>query len=103
MLFYGRGKELFVHLCHPETDVNEINFTQLVTNNSAANHQPKALTARQTEVLALLHKGMTVAEIAAELGVSASTVRNHTQNILLKLHVHSRFEAVALGRKLSLI
>jgi DNA-binding NarL/FixJ family response regulator len=47
--------------------------------------------------------GMTVAQIATAMNVSSSTVRNHTQHVLLKLHVHSRFEAVALGRKLNLI
>ena len=103
MLFNAPGKELFVHLCRPESDVTENTATKLATNNSAVNHQPKTLTPRETEVLTLLHKGMTVAEIATALGVSASTVRNHTQHILLKLHVHSRFEAVALGSKLGLI
>ena len=103
MLFNRPGKEVFVHLCRPDSDPNESTVTQHPTNQSSANNQHKTLTARQTEVLALLHKGMTIAEIATALDVSASTVRNHTQHILLKLHVHSRFEAVALGRKLNLI
>jgi DNA-binding NarL/FixJ family response regulator len=50
-----------------------------------------------------MHKGNTVAEIGAALSISATTVRNHTQHILNKLHVHSRLEAVTLGRKLGLI
>lgn len=103
MLLSRPGKEVFVHLCRPETDLNESNFTKHATNQSVVNHQPKTLTPKQTEVLTLLHKGMAVADIAAELGVRSSTVHNHTQHILLKLQVHSRFEAVALGRKLDLI
>jgi DNA-binding CsgD family transcriptional regulator len=103
MLFNRPGMEVFVHLCRPDSDPNESLVTHHPTNHSTANNQHKTLTARQTEVLALLHKGMTIAGIAAALGVCASTVRNHTQHILLKLHVHSRFEAVALGRKLGLI
>ena len=103
VLFNAPGKEVFVHLCHPESDVNESTVTKHVTNNTAANHQPKTLTPRETEVLTLLHKEMTVAETAAALGVSASTVRSHIQHILFKLHVHNRHEAVALGRKLGLI
>ena len=50
-----------------------------------------------------MHQGKTVPEIAAAMGISVSTVRNHAQHVLLKLHVHTRFEAVALGRKLGLI
>ena len=103
ILFNAPGKEVFVHLCRPESDVNESTVTKHVTNNSAANHQPKTLTPRETEVLTLLHKGMTVAETAAALGVNASTVRSHIQHILFKLHVHNRHEAVVLGRKLGLI
>ena len=103
MLFTGPRKKVFVHLCHPESDVNESTTTKHATNHSAVNNQPKTLTARQTEVLSLLHKGKTVPEIASAIGVSSSTIRNHTQHILLKLNVHSRFEAVALGRKLKLI
>lgn len=103
MLFNTPGKEVFVHLCRPETNVNESTVTKRVTNPSAVNSQPNTLTPRETEVLALLHKGMTVARIATALGISASTVRNHTRHILLKLHAHNQVEAVALGRKLGLM
>jgi len=98
MLFNDPGNEVFVHLCRPESDA-----TENVANHSLVNIQRKTLTPRETEVLTLLNKGMTVAEIATALTVSASTVRNHTQHILLKLDVHSRFQAVAIGHKLNLI
>ncbi len=103
MLFNGPGKELFVHLCRPTSNMTENTATEHTTNHSVVNNQHKTLTPRQTEVLTLLHKGLTVPEIAAALNVSPSTVRNHTQHILCKLYVHSRFEAVALGRKLKRI
>jgi DNA-binding CsgD family transcriptional regulator len=103
MLFNDPGKEVFVHLCRPESESTPCAITKPDTNHLPVSNQYKALTPRQTEVLSLLHKGMTVPEIAAAISVSPSTVRNHTQHILLKLHVHSRFEAVALGRKLGLI
>ena len=48
-------------------------------------------------------RGAPLIGIAAAMGISVSTVRNHTQHVLLKLHVHTRFEAVPLGRKLGLI
>jgi DNA-binding CsgD family transcriptional regulator len=103
MLFDGPGKEVLVHLCRPDLEVNENTVTNHTTNHSAVSIQRGTLTARETEVLTLLHQGKSVPEIAAAMDISVSTVRNHTQHVLLKLHVHTRFEAVALGRKLGLI
>jgi DNA-binding NarL/FixJ family response regulator len=53
------------------------------------------LTDREREVLALLAHGISTAKIARTLSISPATARNHIQNILNKLHVHSRLEAVA--------
>lgn len=55
------------------------------------------LTAREREVLTQLARGESQAAIAAELGISPKTVANHLQNILAKLGVHSRAEAVSLA------
>lgn len=52
------------------------------------------LTARELEVLKLVAQGMSNKEIAAELYISENTVKNHVRNILEKLHLHSRMEAV---------
>jgi DNA-binding NarL/FixJ family response regulator len=49
------------------------------------------------EILGLIAAGRTTPEIAASLYISALTVRNHTQNILDKLEVHSKAEAVAFA------
>lgn len=54
-----------------------------------------ALTRRELEVLRLLGRGLNTKTAARELHVSPATVRNHVQNILGKLGVHSRLEAVA--------
>jgi len=53
-----------------------------------------ALTGRELEVLKLVAKGMSNREIADELYISENTVKNHVRNILEKLHLHSRMEAV---------
>ncbi len=103
MLFNAPGKEVFVHLCHPEANVTDSAVTEQVAHPTVAKNQTRALTPRETEVLTLLHKGMTIPDIADAMRISSVTVRNHVQHILLKFHVHSRFEAVALGRKLGLI
>jgi len=52
------------------------------------------LTVRELEVLKLVAEGMSNREIAVELYISENTVKNHVRNILEKLHLHSRMEAV---------
>ena len=52
------------------------------------------LTPRERHVLDLLAQGLETHQIVRQLGVSQSTVRTHVQNILSKLGVHSRLQAV---------
>jgi DNA-binding NarL/FixJ family response regulator len=52
------------------------------------------LTGREIEILGLVGRGRTSKEIAEELFISENTVRNHVRNILDKLGLKSRFEAV---------
>jgi DNA-binding NarL/FixJ family response regulator len=61
------------------------------------------LTPRQTEVLRLLERGHSTDQIARELHLSTETVRNHVRHLLRALGVHSRLEAVAVGRRAHLI
>ena len=52
------------------------------------------LTAREREILTALADGATTAEIAADLEISRATVQTHVKNVLGKLGVHSKVEAV---------
>jgi DNA-binding NarL/FixJ family response regulator len=52
------------------------------------------LTARELEVLKLVARGYSNRDVAKELVISENTVKNHVRNILEKLHLHSRMEAV---------
>jgi len=52
------------------------------------------LTERELEVLKLVARGMANRDIAKELFISENTVKNHVRNILEKLQLHSRMEAV---------
>jgi two-component system, NarL family, response regulator LiaR len=61
------------------------------------------LTEREREVLALLVAGLNNAEIASKLLISLATVKSHVSNILSKLEVDSRTEAVALALKRGLV
>lgn len=56
------------------------------------------LTAREREILALIDDGMSNKEIARKLSIEVRTVKNHVHNLLAKLRVHRRGEAVALLR-----
>lgn len=62
-----------------------------------------ALTDRQQEVLKLLASGKNTREMAEELYISPGTVRTHVENILHKLEVHSRLEAVIVASREGLI
>ena len=55
------------------------------------------LTARELEVLQLLVRGGRNDAIAQELYISQQTVQTHVRNILSKLGVHSKLEAVAFA------
>lgn len=71
---------------------------------SPAGMQPGAdLTQSEREVLALMVEGMSNKEIAEKLTVSQSTVKFHVSNILSKLGVGSRTEAVAVAIKNKLV
>ncbi len=61
------------------------------------------LSGREMEVLHLLARGLTNAEIALQLTISVATVKSHTGNIYGKLNVHTRRQAVARARSLSLL
>jgi len=61
------------------------------------------LTEREREVLALMVEGLDNTQIAGRLTVSSSTVKSHVSNILSKLGVSSRTEAVSLALRTGII
>lgn len=70
-------------------------FAAMVKRRDERNQVPgPRLTERELEVLKLVAKGMNNRDIGSELFISENTVKNHVRNILEKLHLHSRMEAV---------
>ena len=57
----------------------------------------RTLSAREREILGLLANGWSNRRIAEECFLSLNTVRTHVQNVLVKLGVHSKLEAVAFA------
>ena len=65
----------------------------LTRNERSAVVAPR-LTDRELQVLRLVARGKSNKEIAKDLFISENTVKNHVRNILEKLQLHSRMEAV---------
>lgn len=57
--------------------------------------QPAELTPREREIVALIQRGLSNKQIAAQLHIELATVKNHVHNVLEKLHVRRRGEAAA--------
>jgi two-component system NarL family response regulator len=65
-----------------------------------AEHTPRiALTPRETEVICLMATGLTNAQIAERIGRTEETVKVHVKNVLQKLDVRDRTEAVAVAAR----
>jgi len=63
-------------------------------------HTPRiALTPRETEVMSLMATGLTNAQIAQRIGRTEETIKVHVKNILQKLDVRDRTEAVAVAAR----
>jgi DNA-binding NarL/FixJ family response regulator len=69
---------------------------------SAAEAALGRLTPRETEILRSLADGRTSNQVAQSLGISALTVQSHVKNILAKLGVHSKIEAVTIAWRFGL-
>jgi len=66
----------------------------ILRHQGAGSVRRPGLTGREVEILGLVGEGKTSKEIADDLYISENTVRNHVRNILDKLGMKSRFEAV---------
>jgi two-component system, NarL family, nitrate/nitrite response regulator NarL len=82
-------------ICSPKVAASLYNCVGLLRAVCA-----EPLTVREIEVIELMNEGLSNKEIARRLGITASTAKNHVQNILMKLNVHRRGQAAAKMRTL---
>ena len=73
------------------------------TPAQASDPRIDSLTPREKEILVLMSQGMSNAEIAAHLVVSATTVKTHVGNVLAKLDVRDRVQAVVVAYETGLM
>ncbi|HKI86764.1 MAG TPA: LuxR C-terminal-related transcriptional regulator [Thermoanaerobaculia bacterium] len=101
----GSESSQLVHLIRPlaggDGPLGEPTRGPVSTRNGGP--EELGLSDRELEILRLLASGKSSREAANELGIKYATVRNHVQNILRKLGVHSRVEAVSLALRNKLI
>ena len=76
---------------------------QLLRHQELLAARKPTLTGREIEVLQLVARGMTSKSIGEELFISENTVKNHIRNILDKLGLHSRNEAVLYAVRENLV
>jgi DNA-binding NarL/FixJ family response regulator len=72
-------------------------FSRGAVAHQSAPPELEELTPRELEVFGLIARGMSNAEIAAELIVSETTVKTHVARVLMKLGVRDRVQAVVLA------
>ena len=76
---------------------------QMLRHRDLTASRKPTLTGREIEVLQLVAQGYTSREIGEQLFISENTVKNHVRNILDKLGLHSRNEAVLFALRENLI
>jgi DNA-binding NarL/FixJ family response regulator len=98
----ARG-EAFIHPSVTRKVVAE--FTRLTEREHVRRKQPlvEPLSPREMEVLALLAEGLSNQEVADRLTIAPGTVKNHVSNILAKLGVRDRTQAVLQAQELGLL
>jgi DNA-binding CsgD family transcriptional regulator len=91
------GGFTLVHIVRPAREASHPARSDRGAGNGSADAAPPPLTGREREILEWVAAGLQNKEVAQRLDISLATVRNHIHNMLEKLGVHSKLEAVSLA------
>lgn len=91
------------HNHHPENHFAASLLSDFERRAAAMQKPTALLSERELDVLRLMAAGLSNQQIADRLVVALSTVKSHVKNILLKLEVENRTQAVARARELKLL
>jgi two-component system, NarL family, response regulator LiaR len=83
--------------------VIDTNLMQMILHTERTSSADVSLSPRELEILKLIAGGMSYNQVANSLTISLSTVKFHVANILTKLKVETRNEAILIAAKLGLI
>lgn len=86
--------------CSSEVSAILLRRVYSLAHQPATDSKADLLTAREIEILELIELGMTNQQIASRLSLALHTVKNHVHNMLGKLGVATRAEAVSVSRAL---
>ena len=78
----------------PSMAIKLLDEFKQISRSDRARYRPPRLTDRELEVLKLVAQGLNNRQIGTQLFISENTVKNHVRNILEKLQLHSRMDAV---------
>jgi len=74
-------------------------FARLPSIPASDDQAKTTLTAREVDIVRMLARGASNRDIAQQLVISENTVKNHVQNVLAKLHLHSRRDVPDYARR----
>jgi DNA-binding CsgD family transcriptional regulator len=105
---YHPALTILVHVVRPEEEPATVGSSEPLPLKKLPLRKNDAgdaivLSRRQKEILKFLVDGLSTRAIANALAIRPTTARNHIQNIINKLAIHSKLEAVALAHKYRLI
>jgi DNA-binding NarL/FixJ family response regulator len=89
--------------CSPRVAALLMRRVRALTQGLAPDRRHPALTPRERGIIGLIAEGLSNKEIGARLGIELCTVKNHVHNILEKLNVTRRSQAVARVRRSRLL
>jgi len=83
--------------------ISASDLAALISQKGEQTHLMDTLTRREREVLRLMAEGLDNHALAVRLGIEYGTARSHVRNLIAKLEVHNRMQAVVRAVQLGLI